>query len=376
VSLDMLHLPLSSAGIDNVMLPNIMLGISPARDREIDDVFQMIETTAAAGIRGLNYNMTILPVLRTGTTEGRGGSSYSTWQLGESESKWTIAGLVTEKVMWERITYFLERVIPIAEQYKVQMACHQPDPPTPPLHCGIDRWNYDMFEGLKRFVEIAESDYHGFNFCVGSVAEGLENPGTEILEIARYFGERKKIFNVHFRNIRGKRNNFMEVYPDEGDIDMYELMKVFYEVGYPYMIMPDHMPSHSGDSGSYQAFAGGYMYINALIQAVNDEYTETSVKSAKAVPSALAIHGNFPNPFNIQTTIEFMLPSEGHAELAVYNITGQKVRTLVSSPLRAGIHKLVWDGCDDRGAAVSSGVYISQLKMGKQMTAQQMTLIK
>ena len=66
----------------------------------------------------------------------------------------------------------------------------------------------------------------------------------------------------------------MEVYPDEGDIDMYELMKVFYEVGYPYMLMPDHMPSHSGDTGGYQAFAGGYMYINALIQAVKDEYIE------------------------------------------------------------------------------------------------------
>ena len=63
-------------------------------------------------------------------------------------------------------------------------------------------------------------------------------------------------------------------------------------------------------------------------------------------------------------------------ELAVYNITGQKVRTLASSPMRAGIHKLVWDGCDDRGATVSSGVYISRLKMGKQVTSQQMTLIK
>ena len=75
----------------------------------------------------------------------------------------------------------------------------------------------------------------------------LEDPGTEIFDVIRYFGTRKKIFNVHFRNIRGHRNDFVEVFPDEGDIDFVEAIKVYKEIGYPYMLMPDHVPLASND---------------------------------------------------------------------------------------------------------------------------------
>jgi mannonate dehydratase len=107
-------------------------------------------------------------------------------------------------------------------------------------------------------------------------SEGLENPAEELCEIVRYFGERKKIFNVHFRNIRGGLHNFQETWPDEGDVDMYEVAKTFHEVGYPYMLMPDHAPHHPDDvapEGSSrrmrQAWAFQYGYIIAMIQAVS-----------------------------------------------------------------------------------------------------------
>ena len=57
-------------------------------------------------------------------------------------------------------------------------------------------------DGLKRFITITESPYHGLNFCQGTVSEMLNDPGQEIYEVIRYFGSRQKIFNVHFRNIR------------------------------------------------------------------------------------------------------------------------------------------------------------------------------
>jgi mannonate dehydratase len=76
---------------------------------------------------------------------------------------------------------------------------------------------------------------------------------------------------VHFRNIRGKRNDFMETYPDEGDIDFVKAIRVYKEVGYPYMLMPDHVPVHPDDRGGSQAFAFAYGYIRALIQAVDHE---------------------------------------------------------------------------------------------------------
>jgi mannonate dehydratase len=123
--------------------------------------------------------------------------------------------------------------------------------------------------GLKKFVSIQESPYHGLNFCQGTVSEMLHDPGTEIFDVIRYFGSRKKIFNVHFRNIRGKRDDFQEVFPDEGDIDFIEALRVYREIEYPYMMMPDHVPSAPGDPRGLQSFAFCYGYIRALIQSAD-----------------------------------------------------------------------------------------------------------
>jgi mannonate dehydratase len=98
----------------------------------------------------------------------------------------------------------------------------------------------------------------------------LQDPNTEIHDVIRYFGERHKIFNIHFRNIRGKRDDFYETFPDEGDVDMAKVMMTLRDVSYPYMVMPDHMPRHADDPDQHQAFAFGYGYIRALIQAVNE----------------------------------------------------------------------------------------------------------
>ena len=199
---------------------------------------------------------------------------YSTWNLEQAKNsdqfpKLTRAGRVTDDIYWERITYFLDHVIPVANENKIRMACHPHDPGMPRIE-GFEGVNTVLGtpEGLKKFVSIRESPYHGLNFCQGTVSEMLEDPGTQIYDVIRYFGSRKKIFNVHFRNIRGHRNAFQEVYPDEGDVDFYKAMLVYKEVGYPYLLMPDHVPQHP-DGGADHAFAFAYGHIRALIQAVN-----------------------------------------------------------------------------------------------------------
>jgi mannonate dehydratase len=213
--------------------------------------------------------MSIMGVLRTAATKGRGGMSLSTWRLGEADpKKRTRAGDVPADVYWERITYFLERVVPVANEHKVRIACHPHDPGTPPGFQGVDLV-LGTVEGLKKFVSIKESPYHGLNFCQGTISEMLRDPGKEIFDVIRYFGTRKKIFNVHFRNIRGRRDDFQEVFPDEGDVDFVKAIRVYKEVGYDGMLMPDHVPKHPDDPGGLQAFAFSYGYIRALIQAAN-----------------------------------------------------------------------------------------------------------
>jgi len=271
ISVDCIAPPfLESSHIDREKHPAVMLAESPERDRDIESLQKLIRNCAQAGIPSIKYNMSILGVLRTGRTPGRGDALYDTWKLSEArpEKALTRAGRVDADRFWERISYFLDRVIPVANEYKIRMACHPHDPGVPPEgYQGVDRV-LGTVEGLKKFVSIQESEYHGLNFCQGTVSEMLAHPGQEIFDVIRYFGTRKKIFNVHFRNIRGHRDDFLEVYPDEGDIDFVKAIRVYKEVNYPYMLMPDHVPLAHNDPDGLQSFAFCFGYIRGLIQSL------------------------------------------------------------------------------------------------------------
>lgn len=274
ISVDCIAPPfLASSFIDREKHPAIMLAQSPERDRDIEQLQTLIKNCAQAGIPMIKYNMSILGVLRTARRPGRGDAMDHYWTLSETHpaTPLTKAGAVDAEAFWERITYFLDRIIPVANEYKIRMACHPQDPGVPPEgYQGVNRV-LGTIDGLKHFLTIQESPYHGLNFCQGTVSEALENPREEIFAVIRYFGTRKKIFNVHFRNIRGHRDDFEEVYPDEGDIDFVRAIKVYKEIGYDGMLMPDHVPITENDPDSLQSFAFCYGYIRGLIQSVKAE---------------------------------------------------------------------------------------------------------
>lgn len=272
IKLEAVPLPMSSSFIAKAENPDIILGRSPERDREIDNICQMIRNCSQAGIPMVKYNLNILGVPRTARTPGRGGASYSTFNYAKAVQEspgLTEAGPVSSEMMWDRITYFLKRTVPVAEECKVKMACHPHDPamPADTGFRGVHRV-LGSVDGLKRFIEINPSPYHGLNFCQGTVSEMLRNPGEEIFDVIRYFGTRKKIFNVHFRNIHGGFLNFQETFPDAGDVNMLAALRVYKEVGYGGMLMPDHVPIIQGDEGGRQAFAFAFGYIRGLLQAV------------------------------------------------------------------------------------------------------------
>jgi mannonate dehydratase len=269
LSLDMVQLPLSSRPLEEQQSQGILLGKSPERDREIDSICALIERLARAGIPAAKYNLNIIGIPRTAPRPGRGGSRNAAfrWEEADQAALAGIAGTVSEEENWERIDYFLARVVPVATANRVRLACHPHDPYTPPGYRGVTRV-LGTVEGLKRFVGMHESPYHGLNFCQGSVAEMLEDPGREIFDVIRWFGARGKLFNVHFRNIRGRRLDFMEVFPDEGAMDMARSLAVYHEVGYPYMVMPDHVPRIDGRDPSGTAFAFCYGYIRGLMDSL------------------------------------------------------------------------------------------------------------
>ena len=274
IRLEMVPLPLSSAYITKAEYPDILMGNSPKRDKAIDDICQMIRNCAKAGIPAVKYNMSILGVVRTEAIKGRGGATLSTFKYAgaKQDPPLTEAGPVPADLYWERITYFLDRVIPVANEEKVRMACHPHDPGMPKGKGwrGVETV-LGSVDGLKKFVSIRESPYHGLNFCQGTISEMLVNPGREIHDVIRWFGIREKIFNVHFRNIKGSFLDFQEVFPEEGAVDMIKAARTYKEVGFSGMLMPDHVPKIDGDAGGRQAFAFVFGYIRAILQLLESE---------------------------------------------------------------------------------------------------------
>jgi mannonate dehydratase len=269
LTLDMVQIPMSSRPMEEQQSPHILMGKDPERQREIDSICRLIERIGAAGIPATKYNMNIIGIPRTPYEPGRGGSSNAAfrWALADQDAPPGMAGEVSEDENWERIEYFLRHVVPVAEAAKVRLACHPHDPYTPPGYKGVTRV-LGTVEGLKRFVTTHESPYHGLNFCQGTVGEMLDDPAQEIDGVIRWFGERRKLFNVHFRNIRGRKLDFMEVFPDEGSMDMARSVRTYQEIGYQYMLMPDHVPHIDGRDPSGTAFAFCYGYIRGLMDAV------------------------------------------------------------------------------------------------------------
>jgi len=268
-----MHLSFLNGDIEEQRWPSIMLGTSK-RDRDIEQVCKCIEAAGKAGIPLLLYNLTVLPVVRNpGWTSGRGGIRYNYFDYDKMKDKpLHPAGPISAEQAWERIEYFIKCVIPVAEECKVKMGCHPNDVSVPPstTYRGIAPVLSNI-DGLKRFIDLHPSPYHGLLFCQGCVSEMCTDP-EQIYEAIRHFGRRNKIFWVHFRNLRGGFLKFEETFPDEGDINMVKALRTYKEVGYNGVLIPDHVPHSDLDTPwGHRARAFCLGYIKALIQAVESE---------------------------------------------------------------------------------------------------------
>ncbi|MFC1537853.1 CotH kinase family protein [Candidatus Latescibacterota bacterium] len=109
-------------------------------------------------------------------------------------------------------------------------------------------------------------------------------------------------------------------------------------------------------------------WINDIANVVDEDKSEK--------PLVFSLGQNYPNPFNPATTIPFSIPEAGFIELTIYNISGQKIRELVAGTKFAGVYSVIWDGCDDHGTPVSSGILIYRLKTKDNVVSKRMLLIK
>jgi mannonate dehydratase len=237
----------------------------PDREQKIAAWCTLLRNLGKAGIPTLGYNFKPAGNFRTPDTIGRGGARYSTFNHTEfmQNPPYYPEKVVGEEQLWENLAYFLSRVIPVAEESGVRMALHPDDPPLPEPLGGTPRI-VSTLEQYQRIFNLAPSPCNAMLFCQGCVTE----MGVDVEQAIRTIGGLGKMVYVHFRNVRGRPRHFQEVFIDEGDVDMVQMMQTYREVGFNGPFMMDHTPTFPSGPSDWlgRAYAVGYM--RALIQAV------------------------------------------------------------------------------------------------------------
>jgi len=173
--------------------------------------------------------------------------------------------------IWANYTYFMKAVLPVAAKANVKLALHPDDPPVEKMN-GVAKV-LTHYDGYHRAEQIAGgSPQWGLTFCVGTWSEGGDRMGKNVFEMIRDFGGRRKIFEVHFRNVTGPLPRFVETFPDDGYMDMYQVMKALRQARFDGAVEPDHVPGLAGDTGMPRAgTAYCIAYMRALLRRANEE---------------------------------------------------------------------------------------------------------
>jgi mannonate dehydratase len=245
----------------------------PGRDEEIEAVRTLIGNMGALGIPVWCYEwMPVFNWLRTSLAlPTRGGALTTAYDHAlMRNAPLTEYGIVTEERLWENLAYFLDCVVPVAEEAGVQLAMHPDDPPLSPIR-GLGRIMRSV-DNFQRLLDLRPSPVNGIALCQGNFALMTD----DLPAVIRHFGQQERIFFVHLRDVRGTAEQFVETFHDDGQTDLLACLRAYRDVGYDGVLRPDHVPTMDGDSHDDPAystvgrlFAVGY--IKGLCQAVYAE---------------------------------------------------------------------------------------------------------
>ena len=261
----------------------VMLGL-PGRDEQIEHMQATIRNIGRAGIPILGYHWMPSSVWRTGEPATlRGGARGTRFDLAaHADAPLSHDREYSAEEMWENYEYYLSRILPVAEEAGVTLALHPDDPPVKSL-AGVARI-FSSFSGFARAMERFDSRHHGLDFCMGCWSEmgdaaraprgegesDADTASSGVIEAIRYFGKRKKIVYVHFRDVEGCVPEFNECFVDQGNQNKLEVMRAFKEVGFSGFFITDHVPRMAGDTQwGHRGRAYAVGYIRALIDVVN-----------------------------------------------------------------------------------------------------------
>ncbi|MDT0645367.1 mannonate dehydratase [Zunongwangia sp. F260] len=248
------------------------------RDEEIANFIIFMKNLKRAGIDVICYNwMPEISWARTNVERpGRGGALVTAFDYDEIEHKpLTEYGDIPAERLWGTLEYFLKAVVPEAEKIGMKLALHPDDPQVPKIQ-GIPRI-MNTVDNFDKMLKIVPSDYNGVTMCQGN----FSLMGADVPTLIRRWGNEGKIHFVHFRNVEElsgvlPSTKFTETFHDEGDIDMYQAMKAYYDVGFKGSMRPDHVPTMAGEentSPGYMALGNLWAlgYMRGLAESVSKE---------------------------------------------------------------------------------------------------------
>ena len=248
-------------------IENLILG-NDQREAEVEAMKALLRTMAACDVRICCYNfMAGTDWVRTRLdAPERGGALVTAFDLAEveravsltDEAERVTADQIDAETLWANLEYFLRALLPTAEACGVTLAMHPDDPPLP-VFLGRARIMHTV-ESFERLVQLVPSPRNAVCFCQGTFAE----MGVDVPAAIRRLGPH--IQYVHFRDVRGTPERFVETFHDNGQTDMAEAMRAYREVGFDGPMRPDHVPQLVGEedgSPGYtmlgRLFAFGYM---------------------------------------------------------------------------------------------------------------------
>jgi mannonate dehydratase len=247
----------------------------PQKKKQIENLKTMIRAIGRAGIPVMGYYFSLAGVWGwTSGKVGRGDANSIVFDAGkvditqpiakgmvwnmtyDPEAKSGFVDPVSREEMWSRLQYFLDELLPVAEENNVKLVAHPDDPPLPSLR-GTGRLFYTPSE-YEKLLSLSDSPANGFEFCMGTIQEMADG---DIYTLLDKYSSNNRIGYIHFRNVIGKVPNYREAFVDEGDIDMIRALQILQRNKYDGVIIPDHTPEmtcgapwHAG-----MAFALGFM---------------------------------------------------------------------------------------------------------------------